>query len=124
VKPCFYNNFGIPTEIFRKKPGFLILRDRFFLFTLLSKSIAEKLHQIADTQQWISGALLLQLAVGITQVIDGKFQGNRLNENQPWLTITAVDSSAYDIESLDENIIAQMRQQFQQVSELPILLNA
>lgn len=85
---------------------------------------AEKLHQIADNQQWISGALLLQLAVGITQVIDGKFQGNRLNENQPWLIITAVDSSAYDVESLDENILAQMRQKFQQVSELPILLNA
>ncbi|VXD24087.1 hypothetical protein PL8927_790180 [Planktothrix serta PCC 8927] len=85
---------------------------------------AERLHQIADNQQWISGTLLLELAAGITQVIDGKFQGNRLNENQPWLTITAVDSSAYDIESLDENILAQIRQQFQQVSELPILLTA
>ncbi len=85
---------------------------------------AEQLHQIADTQQWISGALLLQLAVGITQVIDGKFQSQRLNENQSWLIITAVDSTAYDVETVDENILAQIRQQFQQVSELPILLTA
>lgn len=85
---------------------------------------AEQLYQIADTQQWISGALLLELAAEITQVIDGNFQGNRLHENQPWLTITAVDSSAYDVETLDENILAQIRRQFQQVNELPILLIA
>jgi len=82
---------------------------------------AEKLYQIADSQQWISGALMLELAAAITQVIDGKFQGYRLNENQPWLIITAVDSSAYDVETLEENILGQIRQQFQQVSELPIL---
>jgi len=82
---------------------------------------AEKLYQIADSQQWISCALMLELAAAITQVIDGKFQGYRLNENQPWLIITAVDSSAYDVETLEENILGQIRQQFQQVSELPIL---
>ena len=83
---------------------------------------AEKLYQIADTQEFISGELLLQLAEGITQVIDGKFQGHRVNESNPWLIITAVDSSAYDVETVDEKILSQVRQQFQQVSELPILL--
>jgi hypothetical protein len=51
-------------------------------------------NQIADAQEFISGIsgeLLLQLAADITQVIDGKFQGYRVNENQPWLIITAVD---------------------------------
>ncbi len=85
---------------------------------------AEKLYQIADNQQWISGALLLELAAEITQVIDGKFQSNRFNENQPWLIITAVDSTAYDVESVDESILAQIRQKFQQVTELPILITA
>lgn len=83
---------------------------------------AEKLYQIADDRQLISSELLLKLVAEITQVIDGKFQGYLLNENQPWLIITAVDSSAYDVETVDENILNQIRQQFQQISELPILL--
>ena len=83
---------------------------------------AEKLCQIADNRQLISSELLLKLVAEITQVIDGKFQGYLLNENQPWLIITAVDSSAYDVETVDENILNQIRQQFQQISELPILL--
>ena len=83
---------------------------------------AEKLYQIADSEECISGELLLQLAADITQVIDGKFAGYRLNESQPWLIVTAVDSSAYDVETVEEKILGQVRQQFQQVSELPILL--
>jgi len=83
---------------------------------------AEQLHQIADNHQLISGKLLLELAAEITQVIDGKFQSYRLNENQPWLIITAIDSTAYDIETVDQRILIKMRQQFQQISELPILL--
>ena len=83
---------------------------------------AEKLYEITDNWQLISSKLLLELAAEITQVIDGKFQGYLLNENQPWLIITAVDSSTYDVETVDENILNQIRQQFQQISELPILL--
>ncbi|WP_199246182.1 hypothetical protein [[Phormidium] sp. ETS-05] len=85
---------------------------------------AENLYSYADSSSYISGETLLQLASKITQVIDGKFQGYRGNENQPWLIITAVDSSAYDVETVDENILVQLRQQFQQVSELPILITA
>ena len=83
---------------------------------------AEKLEQLADDKQLISSELLLQLATEITQIVDGKFQGYFLNENQPWLIIAAVDSSAYDVETVDENILNQIRQQFQQISELPTLL--
>jgi len=83
---------------------------------------AAQLYQIADDGQLISSRFLLELAPEITQVINGKFQGYRLNENQSWLIITAVDSTAYDIETVDESILNQLRQQFQQVSELPILL--
>ena len=83
---------------------------------------AEKLEQLADDKQLISTELLLQLATEITQIVDGKFQGYFLNENQPWLIIAAVDSSAYDVETVDENILNQIRQQFQQISELPTLL--
>ena len=59
-------------------------------------------NQIADDRELISGELLLQLAADITQVIDGKFAGYRLNESQPWLIVTAVDSSAYDVETVDD----------------------
>ncbi|HIK08796.1 MAG TPA: hypothetical protein IGS52_00770 [Oscillatoriaceae cyanobacterium M33_DOE_052] len=80
---------------------------------------AESLYSYADSSSYISGEILVQLAAKITQVIDGKFQAYRGNENQPWLIITAVDSSAYDVETVDENILVKLRQQFQQVSELP-----
>lgn len=83
---------------------------------------AKKLYQIADNRQLISSELLLELVAEITQIIDGKFEGYLLNQNQPWLIITAVDSSAYDVETVDENILNQIRQQFEQISELPILL--
>ena len=83
---------------------------------------AEKLYKIAGDREFIPGELLLQLAADITQVIDGQFAGYRLNESQPWLIVTAVDSSAYDVETVDEKILGQLRQQFQEVSELPILL--
>lgn len=79
-------------------------------------------NQIADDREFISGELLLQLAADITQVVDGQFAGYRLNESQPWLIVTAVDSSAYDVETVDDKILGQLRQEFQQVSELPILL--
>jgi hypothetical protein len=69
-------------------------------------------HKTAITDQ----TTLLQLAAEITQVIDGKFQGNRLNENQPWLTITAVDSTAYDVETFDKTSLLKFNSSF---SKLP-----
>jgi hypothetical protein len=65
----------------------------------------------------------LQLAADITQVIDGKFQGYRVNEIQPWLIITAVDSSAYDVETVEEKILSQVRQQFQQGTRIANIIN-
>jgi hypothetical protein len=103
-------------------PGVLISKWQISNLECLGEA-AEKLYQIADSEECISGELLLQLAADITQVIDGKFAGYRLNESQPWLIVTAVDSSAYDVETVDDKILGQLRQQFQQVSELPILLN-
>ncbi|MDJ1174085.1 hypothetical protein [Roseofilum capinflatum] len=83
---------------------------------------ADELCQICDQEQQISGALLLQLATDITQVIDGKFEAYDFNKTQPWLIITAVDSSAYDVETVDEKILDRLRKQFQQVTDFPSLL--
>jgi len=83
---------------------------------------AEALYKICDQEQQISGVLLLELATEITQVIEGRFEAYNLNQTQPWLIITAVDSSAYDIETVDEKILDRFREIFQQVSEFPSLL--
>lgn len=83
---------------------------------------AEELYKICDEQQQISGALLLQLATEITQVIEGRFEAYDLDQSQPWLIITAVDSSAYDVETVDEKILDRLQEQFEEVSDFPSLL--
>ena len=82
---------------------------------------AEALYKICDEEQQISGELLLELATEITQVIEGKCEAYDRDRTQPWLIITAVDSSAYDIETVNDKILDCLRQQFQQVQDFPSL---
>jgi len=66
----------------------------------------------------VSGRCLLQLAAGVNQVIDGKFKGYRQGEDRPWIIIQAVDSSAYDVYSTDNETLTKIRQHFEQVEEI------
>ncbi|MGH2415075.1 MAG: hypothetical protein ACRDEA_15565, partial [Microcystaceae cyanobacterium] len=80
---------------------------------------ADKLHQLSDTNERVSGHILLPVAANLAQVIDGVFAGYRKGESQPWIIIEAVDSSAYDVYTSDEVVLAQLRQAFKQVIDLP-----
>src|SRR5947209_2514816 len=80
---------------------------------------ADELHQLGEAKGKVPGGTLLKLAAEIIQVVDGTFTGYRHGETHPWVVIRAVDSSAYDVESDDEAVLARMRQQFQNVAELP-----
>lgn len=77
---------------------------------------AEDLHRLADQPARIPGGKLLSLATGVTQVIDGIFTGYRNGETQPWITIRAVDSSAFDVQSDDEEALARMKRHFRNVT--------
>ncbi len=79
---------------------------------------AEQLHQYSDAELALSGEELLNLAAKVTQVIEGTFAGYRLGDSSPWIIIDAVDGSAYDIQTSEEQILHQLRQKFRAVSDL------
>jgi hypothetical protein len=77
----------------------------------------EDLHGLADQPARVPGEKLLSLATGVTQVIDGVFAGYRDGEEQPWIIIRAVDSSAFDVQSEDAEALARMKRHFRNVTE-------
>jgi hypothetical protein len=80
---------------------------------------ADELHRLGEARGRVPGGTLLKLAAEVTQVIDGVFAGYRSGETHPWVVIRAVDSSAYDVESDDEAVLARIRQDFPHAAELP-----
>jgi hypothetical protein len=79
---------------------------------------AEKLHEINDKGSAISGYDLLSLSIDLTQFIDGNFEAFRNEENSPWLVIRAIDSTEFDVETDDDQILQKVRQSFTNVSDL------
>lgn len=82
-------------------------------------SAAGELHTLAEGKARVPGRTLLRLAAAVTQVIDGTFAGYRNGAERPWIVIRAVDSSAYDVQSQDEELLDSMRNLFKEVSDLP-----
>jgi hypothetical protein len=80
---------------------------------------ADELHRRGEARDRVPGGTLLKLAAEVTQVIDGVFAGYRSGETHPWVVIRAVDSSAYDVKSDDEAVLARIRQRFPNAAELP-----
>lgn len=80
---------------------------------------AEELHRISDDQLALMGDQLLTLARGVWQIIDGKFEAFEDEADSPWLTIYAVDSSAYDVVTTDIHLLEMLRDAFCEVSDLP-----
>jgi hypothetical protein len=78
---------------------------------------AEELQRLVDAGTRVPGPTLLALAGAVGQVIDGRFAGYRDGEQRPWIIIRAVDSTAYDVQSDDESVLARMKQRFQSVAE-------
>ena len=80
---------------------------------------ADDLHRLSDSSARVPGRSLLRLAADVTQIIDGLFKGYRNGENHPWIVVRAVDSSAYDVESEDKEVLARVRKYFRNVTDLP-----
>ena len=80
-------------------------------------SAADALHKLSDSKTRVPGHTLLQMAAHLTQVIDGEFIGCGEGEKQPWIIVRAVDSSAYDVQSEDEDVLAQIRCRFKEVTD-------
>ncbi len=80
---------------------------------------AEDLYRISDCGTVITGQVFRRLVEGLDQVIDGTFEGFLNEETNPWVRITAVDSSAFDVESSDESLLDRLKTRFKSVVDLP-----
>src|SRR5262249_15222290 len=80
---------------------------------------AAELHRLADKGTRVSGQELIRLASTVTQITDGIFQGYQKGASEPWIVIQAVDSSAFDVQSDNEDVIHRIRQQFRDVVDFP-----
>jgi len=80
---------------------------------------AHKLHEAADNGQLLSPDAFASLISEIDQVIDGDFLCYHAGGTRPWLVISAVDSSAFDVESESPAVLEKVRTAFQDVEDLP-----
>jgi hypothetical protein len=80
---------------------------------------ADELGYVSDNHVVVTGERLLELAQGVWQIIDGKFQAFENDSASPWLTIYAVDSSAYDVVCKDVGLLDRLKSTFRAVSDLP-----
>lgn len=85
--------------------------------------MADVLHTISDSQEIISGKKLVEIASGIMQIIDGMFLAFNNEKNKPWLIISAIDSSYFDVEVDDIVIMEKLTNRFHKISYFDILEN-
>jgi diaminopimelate decarboxylase len=81
---------------------------------------AARLYQLEDSGEQIAGHLLMDIAEHVGQVIDGEFVGYLPGESEPWVTIRAVDSSAWDVESVDDMVLRALSEHFSDTAPLPV----
>ena len=80
---------------------------------------AERLYELSEESQNVSGKELVEIAEGIFQTFDGELEAYRDGEEDPWLMVNAVDSSWFEVFSVDSAVLESIRSRFQDVSELP-----
>lgn len=80
---------------------------------------AEKMHELSDMRASVTGDVLVELANEVSQVIDGKFSAFESDAETPWLVVSAVDSSAYDITSTDLFQLNQLLRRFPSAQFIP-----
>ena len=77
------------------------------------------LHRLSDLGTKVTTARLREIASDVIQVIDGVFTGYSVEKSEPWIIIRAVDSSAYDVETDDNDILSKVQGSFNEVYPIP-----
>ncbi|XXX75806.1 hypothetical protein WMF30_49970 [Sorangium sp. So ce134] len=78
---------------------------------------ANELDELAARGVRVSGDLLLDIAEGIEQVIDGEFRAYETGKDSPVLVMRAVDSTSWDIASDNDELLRAFRYRFRSVIE-------
>ena len=80
---------------------------------------APELHAVSDTDAELGGLQLCALVDGVSQTIEGSFFGVLPGETQDRIVIRAVDSTCFDVECTDENVLARYRERFRRIEDFP-----
>jgi hypothetical protein len=79
---------------------------------------ADRLQELAAEDQSVSGQELVDIVSGVFQTIDGEFEAYREGKKKPWLVVNAVDSSWFEVLTLDPFVLEKVKQSFREVSLL------
>lgn len=90
-------------------------RDLWFV-THDEKDVPE-LDQENHANRLLSGQELLAAAARILQVIDAEFAAFDLDSIEPWVIVRAVDSSFWEVESDDPDVLDAVRASFKNVED-------
>lgn len=82
--------------------------------------LADELHVAADVGNAIGGNELLRIAGGVMQVIDGDFLAFSPSADEPWLRISAIDSSLFVVATADTDLLDRIRAAFHDVLDSPL----
>lgn len=83
----------------------------------------ERLEELAQDDAWLSGSDLAALAEKTQQVIWGEFVGSGpMQSDKTWITIRAVDSTFYEIDTDDETVLSKISSTYKDVrtEEAPV----
>src|SRR5262249_35592246 len=72
----------------------------------------EDVDLLSERGEWISGRRLSELAAGLQQTIDGTFVASSKPGDALWVTIRAIDSTCFEVESDDEDVLRKIRARF------------
>ncbi len=78
---------------------------------------APRLHGTTDSGGVLDGDSLFAIARGVDQVIDGRFVAHDPGEPQPWLVLRAVDSTSWDVASMDAALMSAVRSRYPRIIE-------
>ncbi|MGI9055683.1 MAG: hypothetical protein ACR2F2_07760 [Pyrinomonadaceae bacterium] len=78
----------------------------------------EKIHNISDKEEEISGEEFYKLVSGICQTLGGCFDAYKTKENHWWLRIRSIRGDEFDIETEDNELLDRIRKSFHDITDL------
>ena len=73
---------------------------------------------VPDLEGWRDGRSLLESSRGM-QVISGLFEGSIAQGTSAWIRIRAVDSSCFEVQTGDEDVLKAISRHFRQTHQTP-----
>ncbi|MEM7229202.1 MAG: hypothetical protein AAF432_10345 [Planctomycetota bacterium] len=80
---------------------------------------ATRIHDVSHQIGTLVGSELARVASGLDQIVDGTFSAFKDGNDQPWVVIAAVDSSAYDVMTAELHVIWALKRAFESAEFIP-----